>query len=191
MIIQNCDIITARVAGQNDNITAYRMTNLIVRNCFLHSTNDQDAPHVDCVEYIYGSGMKLYNNIMIGDSVWGSASGGSNPIIWRPDPDGDTDTSFIYNNFVMANGRWASNGNDGTIIFTRWNSGEDTDAPLVIAHNTLVSRGVNYDVIGLEFPRTFSPFIVNNVLAQYGDGINENGQWFGCFRNSTGSTNRS
>lgn len=186
MTIQNCDISSAYLGGQTDGIVIKGATSSVIRNNYIHVRNTSQVAHCDGIEHMDATGLKIYNNIVVLDSVWGNEGSGGATIIQRPCAMGDADSTIIYNNYLIVHGRWSPNAWLGTNLFTRYNTGEDPDAPYFVAHNTIVTRGVTEYVVGLEWPQITTPTFINNIMAQFGSGLGSTPpHWLGLFRNSS------
>jgi len=171
--IRNCSIISFVNGGaQVDGMSIKGSTNMIIHDNFIHIRTQNPTNHVDGIQAFISKGFKVYNNVMINDALFGETGGGGATLILRPDvianPPID-EPILIYNNFLYTGGTWSPNSNWHGNLFTRLNAGENPNPNCLVAHNTIVSNGVMYSPIILEWPCEFS----NNIITQFGSGCKE------------------
>ena len=170
VIIKNCSIISLEdFFGQTDGIYIQFATNTIIHDNFIHIRNQDNFAHCDGMQSQSSKGYKIYNNVIIVDSLLASSGGGGATIILRPAVGDGTDSLIIYNNFLYTGGESSVNGSEQGNLFNRLNSPPETDEPFIFVHNTVVTNGAFYTPMIREWGRP--GLVVNNIFAQFGDGL--------------------
>ena len=179
--IQNSSWISPLLGSGGDCITTNTSSNHIIRNNFIHQRNSKVTNnHVDGILSLWSEGFKIYNNVIIVDS---NAQGQAIILAAWADA-ADEDSIIIYNNYIFQGGIWNSEKFPWTsVVNLRWNGGT-IKPPAFVAHNTIVSNGRYVQGFVFEYPAT----LVNNIVAQFGDGVNPaSDYWLENLRNSTGT----
>jgi hypothetical protein len=114
------------------------------------------------------------------------------PMIIRAESDGSSPDSVIfYNNFFYSGGIWYYPGQWLNIIdhqADRYPTGGEP--PTIMIHNTMISHGAFVWAVWKErHQETEKHLMVNNIIAQYGDGDGgvPSTYWHGTFKNSGGA----
>ena len=171
LFLINTTIITPNdLNSETDVIYVQDASHIYIENNFMHCRNKSPINnHSDVIQSNRTRGWRIINNILISDS---NAQG--MPIIigaWDTEGDESVDSVIIYNNYMYMGGLWYASPPQVAGMNTGWNSyySDYGDMPItVVAHNTVVVHGPEVAGIHVQFPVTL---FVNNILAQYGDGV--------------------
>ncbi|EFK95506.1 secreted protein [sediment metagenome] len=181
LIVRNCDFITDDgTGGQADGSAPKCTRNVFFHNNYIHTRTASPTAHADLIEHIYyGGKFYLWNNIMIADSMAPTvAGGGSNGVILQDPFLGSADTICFYNNLIVVNGRWCDFSNHGGTIYPlHGSSDKDPNPPMIIANNDVFVKGPGNVNLLMWIPTTYTPLIVNNILAKWGDGASTGNDW--------------
>jgi len=167
--------------GQTDCIVIAGTSNSFIYDNFIWQRAFGELPHTDGIQSLWNTGMRIYNNVIICDSV--NLEAGNSAVIIRGTFE---DEVYIYNNFLYNGGNWEAGGNTQATFWTRW-IGDFTglDKPKTyIFHNTIISAGGANNNFTLEWGGDDRGLIANNIIASYGDG-QDPVDWFSVIRNST------
>ena len=160
-------------SAQTDGIYLCETVNTLITDNYIWIRNQDPFAHVDGIQTWYPKNIiVIKNNVLINDSVY-SPEGGGMPLIVRSHLEEDGLPIIFYNNFCYMGGVWLEGANNGNVMdMHSGDLGNKAAPPTYILHNTIVGNGpqlhgVSFSYFGLDFDGTF----VNNLVAQYGDGL--------------------
>jgi len=178
-------IITTRLNEDTESDCMYFQdaANIILDNNYLHCQNTSPVNnHSDVIQSHRTRGWRITNNICIEDS---NAQGAALIIgCWDLRDDSEVDSVIIYNNYFFMGGLWRVGAPWVNAGYMGWN-GDYGDygnySPTIIIHNTFVTNGPYVSGFFAEAP---VHLFVNNIVAQWGDGLNYGDYWLRTLRTS-------